>query len=112
MSTPSVSLDLDGLGRIGVALADDTRRRILVTLIAGPAYPSDLADQLDSTRANISNHLACLRGCGMVRAQPEGRRVLYQLADPRLGRALSDLLGLVLITSPESCPASADEGCC
>lgn len=112
MSTLSANLDLDVLGRVGVALADDTRRRILVRLIEGPAYPSDLAVQLGSTRANISNHLTCLRGCGLVCAQPEGRRVLYELVDPRLGRALSDLLGLILVADPESCPASADEGCC
>jgi DNA-binding transcriptional ArsR family regulator len=109
---PTANLDLDVLGRVGVALADDTRRRILVRLIDGPAYPSDLADQLGSTRANVSNHLTCLRGCGLVVAQPEGRRVRYELVDRRLGAALNALLGLVLVPDPASCPASADDGCC
>ena len=62
----------------------------------GSAYPSDLADTLGLTRANVLNHLACLRGCGLVADEPEGRRVGYELADARLGRALSDLLHLVL----------------
>lgn len=108
----SANLDLDALGRVGMALADETRRRILVRLIDGPAYPSDLADELGATRANVSNHLTCLRGCGLVVAQPEGRRVRYELADRRLGRSLRDLLGLVLVADPASCPASATEGCC
>lgn len=103
---------MDVLGRVGQALADETRRRILVRLIDGPAYPSDLADELGTTRANVSNHLTCLRGCGLVVARPEGRRVRYELVDRRLGRALRDLQNLVLVADPASCPASADEGCC
>ena len=112
MDAPPSAVDLDALGRVGLALADDTRRRILVRLIEGPAYPSDLADELDATRANVSNHLGCLRGCGLVVAQPEGRRVRYELADRRLGRALRDLLAMVLVPDPATCPSSADEGCC
>ena len=49
----------------------------------------------------MSNHLACLRGCGLVVATPEGRRTRYELADSRIGHALSDLLALVLIVDPE-----------
>ena len=70
----SATVDLEVLARVGLALADQNRRRILVALIDGSAYPSDLADHFGLTRANVSNHLACLRGCGLVIAQPEGRR--------------------------------------
>ncbi len=63
-------------------------------------------------RQNLSNHLACPRGCGLVVAAPEGRRMRYELADPRLGHALGDLLGLVLVTDPDACPAPPDEDCC
>ena len=52
---------LDVLERVGTALADPTRRGILVRLLDGPAYPADLADELAVGRTNISNHLACLR---------------------------------------------------
>jgi DNA-binding transcriptional ArsR family regulator len=112
MRTSPTSVDLDVLGRVGRALADETRRRILVRLTESAAYPSDLAEELGSTRANVSNHLTCLRGCGLVVAQPEGRRVRYELVDRRLGRALRDLLGLVVVPDPASCPASADDGRC
>lgn len=105
-------LDLDVLARVGLALADDSRRRLLVALIDGPAYPSDLANSLGLTRANVSNHLACLRGCGLVVTEPEGRRVRYELADAQLGRALHDLLELVLAVDPTMCPASSRDGCC
>lgn len=93
--------DLAALERVGVALADPTRRRILAWLSERPAYPGELARQLATTAANVSNHLACLRGCGLVATTPEGRRVRYELADPRLGHALRQLAAVV---SVGTCP--------
>jgi len=92
--TVSTGLDLDGLARIGLALADPTRRRVLVHLVGGPGYPAEMAEEFGTTRANLSNHLACLRECGLVTATAEGRRVRYDLADARLAdglRILADL---------------------
>ena len=87
---------IDTLERVGTALADPTRRRILLMLLDGPAYPADLAETLGSGRTNISNHLACLRGCGLVLAEREGRQVRYELSSSRLRHALSDLVNLEL----------------
>jgi DNA-binding transcriptional ArsR family regulator len=91
---------LDTLARVGTALADGTRRRILVRLLDGPAYPAQLADLLGTGRANVSNHLSCLRGCGLVIAEREGRFVRYQLAHPDLAEALRLLAGVPLATEP------------
>lgn len=99
----ATTVDLDTLARVGTALADDTRRRLLVELLAGPGYPTELADRLDTTKANVSNHLTCLRGCGLVAATSEGRYVRYELAHPRLADALAALTGLVLGPG-EECP--------
>lgn len=84
------------LGRVGTALADPTRRRVLMHLIDGPAYPAEMAEEFATTRANLSNHLACLRECGLVTATAEGRRVRYEIADPRLSEGLRILAGLDL----------------
>jgi DNA-binding transcriptional ArsR family regulator len=46
----------------------------------------------------MSNHLSCLRDCGLVVGEPEGRRVRYRLVDRRLAHALTDLAGLHLNT--------------
>jgi ArsR family transcriptional regulator, cadmium/lead-responsive transcriptional repressor len=81
---------------VGRALADGTRRRILLTLAGGPAYPADLALGLAVSRPAMSNHLSCLRDCGLVVGEPEGRRVRYRLVDRRLAHALTDLAGLHL----------------
>lgn len=100
---PSVSVDMEALARVGRALADDTRRRLLVAILEGRHYPADLATELGLTKANVSNHLRCLRGCGLVVSTPEGRRVRYELSDPRLAHALADLAGLVLLVDDPDC---------
>jgi len=100
--TLTVSAELDTLGRLGAALADTTRRRILIRLLDGPAYPAALAEELGTSRSNISNHLACLRGCGLVSTVREGRQVRYQLSDRRLAAALRSLSRLALPV--DTCP--------
>lgn len=105
-------LHAEVLARFGHALSDPTRTRLLLALREAPGYPTDLAELLGVSRQNLSNHLACLRGCGLVVAVPEGRRSRYELADPRLAHALDDLLGVVLAVDPDACPAPADEACC
>ena len=102
----------DALSRFGYALSDSTRTQILLSLRTGPGYPSELADKIGVSRQILSNHLACLRGCGLVVAVPEGRRSRYELADPRIGTALDDLVGLVLAVDPACCPAAETEDCC
>lgn len=89
------------LARFGHALSDPTRARILLALRDDAAYPSDLAELLGVSRQSLSNHLTCLRGCGLVVAVPEGRRARYELADPRLAHALTDLMGVVLAVDPQ-----------
>lgn len=91
----------DALARFGHALSDATRTRILVSLNTAASYPADLADTIGVSRQVLSNHLACLRGCGLVVAVPEGRRTRYELADARIGHALDDLMGLVLAVDPD-----------
>ena len=85
-TTPSPALE-----RLGVALSDPTRQTILLRLSRGAAYPSELADLLDTSRSNLSNHLACLRGCGLVVAEREGRQVRYELVSRQLGAALTSI---------------------
>ena len=102
----------DALSRFGCALSDPTRAEILLLLGDSPGYPSELADKIGVSRQILSNHLACLRGCGLVVVEPEGRRSRYELADPRIATALDDLIGLVLTVDPACCPAADTDDCC
>ncbi|RLV56766.1 ArsR family transcriptional regulator [Aeromicrobium phragmitis] len=105
----ATAVSLDALARFGHALSDPTRARILLSLGESPAYPADLAESLGVSRQSMSNHLGCLRGCGLVVAVPEGRRTRYKLADSAIAHALRDLHDLVLVTDPACC--CADGSC-
>jgi DNA-binding transcriptional ArsR family regulator len=103
------------MNRLGRAMADPTRSRILLSLLEGPGYPARLARDLGLTRTNVSNHLACLRGCGIVVAEPEGRQTRYEIADPHLTAALTALVDVTLaVDQDEPCldPHCTVPGCC
>ena len=51
---------------------------------SGPVEVRKLADHFGSTQPAISQHLAALRGVGIVEAVRDGREVRYQLADPEI----------------------------
>lgn len=97
------------LARFGYAVSDPTRAQVLLALAEAPSYPSELADSIGVSRQSMSNHLTCLRGCGLVVAVPDGRRNRYELADARLGHAIKDLIGVVLAVDPACC---APDGTC
>ena len=96
------------LTRLGHALGEGVRTRILLALRQGPARPSELVEALGVSKQVVSNQLACLRGCGLVVSAKDGRSTWYRLADPQLGTALGDLLELVVTVDPDCCSA---EGC-
>lgn len=109
------SVELEVMNRLGRAMADPTRSRILLSLLRQPGYPAQLAAELQLTRSNVSNHLACLLGCRIVAATAEGRRTRYEISDPHLALALGSLLEAVVAVdenagcSDASCPLP---GCC
>ena len=105
----TIASQLDVMNRLGRAMADPNRSRILMSLIERPGYPGALARELDLTRPNVSNHLTCLRGCGLVVATPEGRQTRYEIADAHLARALSDLMKVVLAVDEGA--ACVDDTC-
>lgn len=105
---------LDVMNRLGRAMADHTRSRILMILLDRPAHPAELARNLGLTRSNVSNHLTCLRDCGIVVAEPEGRQTRYEIADPHLARALNALVEVTLAideSAPCLDPECSVEGC-
>ncbi|WP_329012421.1 ArsR/SmtB family transcription factor [Streptomyces sp. NBC_00690] len=109
----TLTRDIEVLARFGRALADPIRCRVLLALRDAPAYPADLADAIGVSRTRLSNHLACLRDCGLVVAVPDGRRTRYELADERLGHALDDLrTAVVAVESDKTCPDAETKGCC
>jgi DNA-binding transcriptional ArsR family regulator len=63
-------------------LASPRRLEILHALADGPIEVGRLAKTIAASQPNVSQHLAILRGAGIVEAERDRREVRYRLVDP------------------------------
>lgn len=61
------------------AIADPTRRAIIVLIASHAMTPNALAEHFDVSRQAVSKHLKILTECELVKQQQQGREVYYQL---------------------------------
>ena len=80
------------------SLADRTRLAIVRELMRGETRVRDLVDTLGLAQSTVSEHVACLRDCGLVAGRPQGRQVMYSLARPELLDLLNAAEGLLAAT--------------
>lgn len=59
------------------ALADRTRRAILIQAARAPTRVLDLAEGHDMSRPAVSKHLRVLHEAGLITVEPSGRERLY-----------------------------------
>ena len=87
-------------------LASPIRLAVLRLLPQGERCVGDVLDDLGIAQARLSNHLACLRNCGLVRTRREGTFVYYAIADPRVAEIvhLGDDLAATNAAELERCP--------
>ncbi|MFS0705703.1 ArsR/SmtB family transcription factor [Cellulomonas sp. 179-A 9B4 NHS] len=64
------------------ALGDPSRLAILRHLLLGEHRVVDLTGHLGLAQSTVSQHLACLRGCGLVTSRAEGRASWFALTEP------------------------------
>jgi len=64
--------------------ADPSRLSILEALRDRPLTVSEIIEATGLSQSNVSNHLSCLHGCGLVARDQKGRFVEYRLSDPRV----------------------------
>lgn len=71
-------------------LANENRLLILCRLVvAGEMSVGDLADAVDLSQSALSQHLAKMRGDGLVATRREAQTVFYHIADPSAARLLA-----------------------
>ena len=75
--------------RIFQALADPSRRAIFKSLTRGEAAVKDLTAKFDISQPAVSQHLAMLKGAGLVKDRREGRMVYYRV-EPKGMKPLID----------------------
>lgn len=66
------------------AVADPTRRAIMVLLAATAMTPSALAEHFDISRQATSKHVRILNECGLLDQMKSGREIRYQLKPEKL----------------------------
>jgi DNA-binding transcriptional ArsR family regulator len=86
ITAPTSSLALQA--KLFRGFADASRLSILETLRDGESTVSDLVQTTGLTQSNVSNHLACLRDCGLVTVRQQGRFAFYALSDDRVAQLL------------------------
>ena len=69
------------------ALANPTRHEMMHLLCKDPLTPTELAEALEVSRPNVSQHLAVLQRDGLVKRTRRDGRVLWEVVDPRLSEA-------------------------
>lgn len=79
-------------------LADPSRLGILESLRDGPHTVGEIVEATGLGQPNVSNHLACLLECGLVRRERHGRFASYSMADGQV-TAMLGLADDVLATS-------------
>jgi DNA-binding transcriptional ArsR family regulator len=73
-------------------LADDTRLKILWTLMQGEQHVNALADLVGAKAPAVSQHLGKLRLAGMVSVRRDGTYAYYSASDDHISRIVSLLV--------------------
>lgn len=68
------------------AIADPTRRAILMSLKDREQNVNSIADQFDMTRQAVSLHVKYLQECGVIRINQKGRERICQLKVKELNK--------------------------
>ena len=84
---PRLSTD-DRAGAVFAALADPTRRAMLLALRVEPSTASRMAGELPITRQAVTKHLVALREAGLVEGHRQGRETRYVLTPAPLAAAM------------------------
>ena len=61
------------------AIADPTRRAIIVLIALQAMTPNAIAENFNSTRQAVSKHLRILTECELVKQESKGREIYYSL---------------------------------
>ncbi len=67
---------------------DSSRLTIMTALLENPRTVGEIVEQTRLSQSNVSNHLNCLKDCGLVVSEQSGRFMIYRLSDDRVAELL------------------------
>lgn len=106
--------NLDVKAKFIRAFSDKTRIQILESIKIREKTVSEIVDDLKGNQSNISQHLACLKGCGIIVSRQEGKYMYYSLRNTQIAQLL-DLMDAVFIQVEEevaACERNDELDCC
>ena len=75
--------------------SNKTRLEILETIKESEKTVSEIIDAVAGNQSSISQHLACLRGCGLIVRRQEGKYVYYELNTSVVEEAMKWLTNII-----------------
>jgi DNA-binding transcriptional ArsR family regulator len=73
--------DLDVKAKFIRGFSDKTRLQILECIQENEKTVTQIVENIKGNQSNISQHLACLKECGIVTSRQEGKYIFYGLRD-------------------------------
>jgi DNA-binding transcriptional ArsR family regulator len=89
------TLDLDTKVKFLRGFSDKTRIQILDCLKDKEKTVSEITEEINGNQSNVSQHLACLKGCGIIVGRQEGRYCYYSIRNEQI-RDLLTMFDVIL----------------
>lgn len=80
-----------------------TRVEILYYIMNSEKSVSQILNAVDASQSSISQHIACLKGCGLIVGRQEGKYIYYRLRNEKIKRLLLDIDAVIEELPGESC---------
>jgi ArsR family transcriptional regulator, lead/cadmium/zinc/bismuth-responsive transcriptional repressor len=84
------------ISRILRLLGEPSRLRILLACLAEPASVGEIAQRVAIARSLVSHHLRLLRAARLLRADRNGKQIIYSPVDDRVACVVADLAAHVV----------------
>lgn len=90
-----IKVDIDTKMKFLHGFSNKTRVQILESIKEEEKTVSQIVDDINGSQSNISQHLACLKGCGLIVGRQDGKYVYYRVRN-QLVRDLLTMIDVVL----------------
>ncbi|MBD1381306.1 ArsR/SmtB family transcription factor [Metabacillus arenae] len=89
------TINIDMKVKLIHGFSNKTRIQILECIKNEEKTVSQIVEEINGNQSNISQHLACLKGCGIIAGRNEGKYCYYSLSNQHI-RDLLTMFDVVL----------------
>jgi DNA-binding transcriptional ArsR family regulator len=109
-----IQYQLDVKAKFMRGFSDKTRLQILECIKDKEKTVSQIIDEIQGNQSNISQHLTCLKGCGIIVGRQEGKYVYYSLRNEQIKQFLGIMEDVFMQVEEEvaACDKNDQIDCC